>query len=1553
MKEITKEKEKIKRKYLDSATEIVRDYNQELEITSDYEGRQIFELLQNADDEATDELGRVHISFDGSVLTVSNTGSPFTLKGVSSLLRPNSSPKQIYANKIGCKGLGFRSILSWAKEVVVSSEDFTIGFSKENAIEFYNSIISEKPSLLNDIRELSKEEYPVAVLSSPKILNKSRIEKGYSTSIIIICKDELSDKINEQIQELEFEELVFLHNLKEVIIDCNDYHKTFTKVCENDDVIIEEKDNTSGESESASWHIYNKNGTVKDDKGNDRDYEFKIAYDRTADHGGKVLYSYFKTDVQLEFPAIIHGTFELTEDRNSVKKGSKVNEQLFELLSDFMIETAVQIAENNNECNYDPLDLVVSPNIDSVLNSAFNFENKLKAKARTKKILPTIDNRYISLEESPFYSRYGFDEIVNPKAFSSLLKCCNADTYSYYEDIEDYIQNELEIDFYDYADFCEIINSDLDYYSKEDKINLIGLIEKEYRTQKSPEVFPHLLDDTNGNHITDLSRVYPLPSDDNYIELPKWVEIKFLNSEMEQDLLKYYDLGGNKRELAKKLSRYNMDEYSFDRVLRTVVNQKVIDETSHEKYSDIIKWLWNYYVSVSSRVDLSKDNINVRLICEDGTIANAKDCYIGKDFGNDLGERIVKIYSNSFISKKLLNVDFQDHNDVMDFLEWLGASKFPKIIHTSNIGDIRNDYIDVCYPLYVSRDNKSYSKSEFTHNDVSRVEIDTVEHLDEILEKADFNDILAWFLSDNILYSRLTNNFDYEIHPGSKIIGYPGLVKIERIVSHNYIKSFLKFKLSTAQWIVNKEGKKVSPKNACFDDLGLDPLVVFPAVNYSYIKQIIGKSSKKEVDALLSKLGVAEDFSKLDKHVIYSVLIQLPGFDQDYQKGKSIYRKLVRDIENIDELINENPEYDSFIKNGLILTKRGDIKRYVPVSSARYTDKKIFSKQILKDIDLVEIDAKSGEERIAKLFGVKPLKSIQVGLQSEPELHSLNEKFQKDYLSFLPFVLACRISYSSKTKDCKRLIKTKVTLCNSAEVEYKVEGKTGTCFLADYEEVYLKSENKAFIKVPEDCNNYEQLKQRLYFRDSLCDVISAILEVNEDKSFFRELFINSNQDREFQLRKDKGDDNLEWLNAAKKMLKINTDGEYDFWSTIAELLKTNVLDEDNVVDIKKRLDAPFDIDDGIDFENINNISNAETIINIFKYFGIDISSYNSIQINEIHLKDYWLSQIKQFSINYRQKYIAYLYDELKDSENNTDEYEEYIKAYDFGFDEIEVENSINVDLKKLYEEALGVSVEEIQKHSVESVEKLLADEKEKLSKEEQSFLKSKYSESRIEAFLLFGKVKELLNPNKDADNIEIKDEEITKPTIQLIDDVLSRSPQGFINVKIVSPDNSNKKGTSALKHSGTKKTFSRQSEKAKQADGLTGEIIVYKELKEIYSKVDWVSGNAEKANQISKGDDSCGYDMRYIDESGKTQYVEVKASKGEDISFILSDNELRFASENCNCYEVIFVRLFDDGTPKESLRLGHLFELDEGEDIFHNSRFSIESKEYSIHAVVD
>lgn len=125
------------------ASRIYADFKDELGTTEEYNGRQIFELLQNAEDEKTDAI-EFDLDTKEHILTVSNRGKPFSSSGIHSLMIAHLSSKD-KINYIGNKGLGFRSILNWAESVSIESNNCRITFSEKNC-----SRISEYRTKAND-----------------------------------------------------------------------------------------------------------------------------------------------------------------------------------------------------------------------------------------------------------------------------------------------------------------------------------------------------------------------------------------------------------------------------------------------------------------------------------------------------------------------------------------------------------------------------------------------------------------------------------------------------------------------------------------------------------------------------------------------------------------------------------------------------------------------------------------------------------------------------------------------------------------------------------------------------------------------------------------------------------------------------------------------------------------------------------------------------------------------------------------------------------------------------------------------------------------------------------------------------------------------------------------------------------------------------------------------------------------------------------------------------------------------------------------------------------
>lgn len=1530
---IEEEIKKIRRKYQSSAEEIVRDYNREISLTRDYEGRQIFELLQNADDEAADSDGKVLISFDGSILSVSNTGKPFSFAGVKSLLYSNASPKQIHADKIGSKGLGFRSILSWADMITVASKDFTLQFSKKHAERAYSSIVAEEPELLDEIKRLTTDQYPIATLTCPKILDEDRLIPGFSTSIIINCKPAMSDTIRKQIQALEFEELIFLPNLKKIEIRCEDYQKAFCKLEENGEAIIEAKDLLTGGEDCAGWRLFKEKGSVTDENGRDKDYEFIIAYDPERKHTGEVLYSYFKTDIKMKFPALIHGTFELTSDRNRLQKGSAVNSSLIERLSDFIVQTAVEISEGSDECNYDPLRMVISVDLDHSLESIYHFGTLLKQKARGKRILPTLSGKYASIADSPFYSVNAFDKVLDPKHFERLMPRTRDSS------IEDYIRNELGIRFLPYTDFCQALNESIEQYSLDQRAELIYLIDKEYGTTKSEKVFPHLLIDSNGNNIINDDRIYLIPEEEQLTVLPEWVRIRFLSEEMNKAIGSRLSIT-NRRDMSEKLSRYHLEEYSFERLLRGISSQTDSSYDQAGRCRDVINWLWNYYDSTEN--PLSIDDIRIKVICRDGSVRYAAESYLGSEFSNALGERLISTFSDAFISEICLDIPENSSKKVIAFFEWLGASRFPRVINKTLADEERNAYLKHCGGLFVQSDNHEYLYTDFQNKPT--VTVGSLEQLDTLLSKADFNDLLAWFMIDENVKARLNTDTEEKNHK-SCITGIPEAKRNPRTVRPEHMRSYLLWVLSNTAWIPDKDGNKCRPDHCCFFDEGLSPLVIVPETDYEKLKAIIGHSCRKEADALLNRLGAADAFDELNSGVIFEALFKLDTIDTECRRGKSLYRKIIKSNQPVAVYIKNNQWHERFIKEGTVLVRSGDEHKYVPVSKAYYADKKVFSSEILKSFNMLEVDRRSGEEKISRLFGVKPLKCSAIEISEAPRLHSLNNEFQVEYKHFIPFVYACRLETKTSKNDYRKLKSTKITLCSRLRITYNFNELSRDSYLGYYETVYLKDNNTAYIQTPDNINGFSELKTEFDFANALAELICDIIDVQEDRSFFRDLFMDSIPGREKRMRCDRNDDNLELLTEARRQLDADADPEDEFWRTLAEVMKISSKESFDTFGIISALGVSDQLASLIDYNDISSIKTIPYIIDLFAQLNIDISDFNNMAVRSVSAVEYWRKQLNEKKAQYKARYQAYLFEKLKEDKNNAEELERLMEEYDTA--EFKIKNTIHTDIEKLFIEQFGIGFSALDEYDPTDMESLIAIE---LDSQDKEALKL-YSDTKVNAYALFGRSKELLNKTGKSD-------EPVKPTApdtdvkQCIDDILSDAPRGFSRMETKASKEAEAPSQSGNNRSVKGTAYSGASDSAKKKTGLIGEAAAYKELKALYPSTRWVSGNAEKAGAVEKGDDSCGYDMYYIDGEGNTQYVEVKASRNDGIDFQMSDSEFKFACDHAKEYEIIFVRIGDDDKPiNKPMRLGHLFDLTEGETPFNNSKFTIGIKKYTITAL--
>ena len=125
--------------------------------------RFIFELLQNADDQPSrnTEVKAYLYLLQDSFLFIHN-GKPFDKDDVESICSIGDSTKKNDSDKIGYKGIGFKSVFSDSETVFVNSGNFSFSFDKESFLYKNVKNIDEVPWQIKPIWA-EKYRYPKSV----------------------------------------------------------------------------------------------------------------------------------------------------------------------------------------------------------------------------------------------------------------------------------------------------------------------------------------------------------------------------------------------------------------------------------------------------------------------------------------------------------------------------------------------------------------------------------------------------------------------------------------------------------------------------------------------------------------------------------------------------------------------------------------------------------------------------------------------------------------------------------------------------------------------------------------------------------------------------------------------------------------------------------------------------------------------------------------------------------------------------------------------------------------------------------------------------------------------------------------------------------------------------------------------------------------------------------------------------------------------------------------------------------------------------------------------
>jgi hypothetical protein len=1585
--------EKIATEYFKKYTEfetsrdLLSAMNNEESLKSQYAGRELLELVQNADDAKSSEI---KIELKKNVLVVSNQGDPFTIESLQRLCQGKVSNKE--GNYIGCKGIGFRSVLNWAEEIILYSgkgdDCISVCFSKENAQKKYNDAIKinhVKEQCDEFTRKTGKEaQYPI--LNAPVYVTPP-IEKEFVTVIQIKLLNEKINDFKEEIASFDKQTIIFLPNLNKITINIDDdkpYSFSKQRVDETTIDLID-KDGLKD-----SFFFRGEEKELPAIKGKSKKLRMAVAIPKEKKERNYKLFCFFPILNQCSpFNALLHATFCLTDNRNSLDDSTDEVRTTNKLV---LSELLVLYIDFVNEVIQDErrLSLLQPVNIPINVNEPFKFigglgdlecEEFYLSHCKEKKIFQTVMGNFIGVNDMPVVLR-NFPKVLENSDIPFLSKKIQDEhlfvfvqriiyqvysSTSYSNQIEKKLKEEISARA---PEWSAMVRAEiLKWWVEQNFTSLPAIV----RNAKEEFI-------TNGSIPCFLSG--------SITNAPEWAELSVLNKEDETALLTVYaseiQNSGDKKKndsdtriLPRLIKRnglnFAIQEQSSREELISPVNNSINHDYLHAK--EFVVWLWNIWKQ-NEFADSIK-NIVFNLPTVNGNVIESKHVYLGEAYGNQLGDDIFK-YDSTYEAFPKIDLSQDSGEEVNEkqfekMLLALGVRKLPALYVLSDV----IKYNPELSPVNPSSDaglayiyiKNMLAKNKPCYNLKSsstfKYSLCYVENLTKILEKLDDVHIFCWLLAvDSVRLKLLEDRED-----NSSYVSY---IPIKCQYFYTYapsakweMPSFLKFAFSEMKWI--KIGsEKYSPNSIVLSDdafirdkVGLACLTEDELESkLNEINKYIGKNqvTKEQFETLLIALGVKPSLLSLDSNTFYKLLNVLPSFGKDSKRtSRAIYRDVIdnyqNDIKIYKKFFEDSEEKKKFFETGLVLARVGDSEsEYKPVKDVYFSSSAIYH---LDNLPLIDVPSRSGKkEDFLQIFNInEPPKNYQV---KGFELSELNKEFNDDLKNtYLPALLTYK---KGKTDEISKLI---IRLVKSIDLQF--DG--GTRFVDQkYALVNNGSKNSWLIFIGEE-SNYNELR-----KDLLANCFVQIFNVFFNypaKDFLekaRDLFICPSEYRKSLILADFG--SMQSIEENENKLKLSESRKREVVEKVLsafnvkedELIKETIgeinwLDTDSFEEQKKIIALLRSL--GKDIQDLNQI--LDMSISLVEYNKKTLFSYYEEKEDKLKLLIYSdlvkKSLVEKKKLRSRWEEIVNQYRTAKGDFEHVD----YNKENHFAeiFENIKKQYQIEGDLESIddypFAEYYKINIKEVKDKLGDRIDEFVND----LSRD--SLLYFNDNESTAEVVKIGNEI--LSDVQKNSQDDTNKEKLLYKEIYNgcVIGTNLQRGKEkkqsAAISTGIVTPTGE----------------FKRQKKNKKQGN-FAEYLVVLKlanrgipEVNLFFNNGDysikWVSGASKLINKFEfdnyqytedQSNDGAGYDIELVSaDKEKKMYIEVKSSSNEDCSFYMSSTEYNEAKKiekgDKQIYRIVFVSKLDIFDPHCKPVLFFI-----NDSIFNNAVFKAFPSEYNM-----
>ena len=1463
-----------------------------------YKGREILELLQNVDDEY-ERLCQEHpekrghevnclIEFKDNVLRVCNTGTVFNEDGIDSICQAATSNKG--EKYIGQKGIGFRSILNWAKEVHIYSGDYSVGFSEEIAAEKLQEIASKSENVRKQLereQKNKKSELKIPMLNVPQCIERKifNYSENYDTIIEIVVKPETQNddwSIENQIEKFDENILLFLPNLTKINFIVDDKKYTFTKkVDEMDSKRIKLLIESPERNEEIEYCVYTPQNDIYIE---DRLVRMAIAIPRDKNvECDRPMYTFFPIGKQdSQFNALFHATFDLDDNRETISK-LDINKEIFKELLKLYTEVVTENfckTEFENRC----LELLCPKNFlrqfwagwfDSPFDSSEIKEYYLNL-CREKAKFFTVNEEFILNNKKPKVIEDA-PEFFKGNLFKDLLIPIDKSLSAFFEKITsgDIYLNPEEL--------CERINKLSETLTIQQRVETFVWWCSNKSTSES-DLLPRLLED-NSNEQNWLEFGDSCFLSGEVSDIPNWADFRFLDDRYEKELKEQssrfsFDLSKYKRFV-------NFENFTIESII-SPLNEKVNDD--FDKSVDFVRFLYTNFDIIKDIESLKEISFNFPN--SDGEVSNSKSLFFGKEYGNDFSEKILELtgYKKVF-PIGLLGFKDAEKSNVEEFLSNFGVVKFPKIYENIEVfSSLKWDekHGKKIYEMNGDSDYYRYVKNKLSNlYEINGIKTRSINNIKIIIQSLSTEELLLWIFKDEGLkLELLKNNIDAQM---MYRLRYEKTTDAEIYRAGRVVPCYINYVFSTEKWLV-VNGEKYSPSECLFSTDSRISKYYKRCISNDWINQNCGSFPPKEFKELLLKLGMKSKITELDSENFYSLLLELQKDDNSFEISKQIYASIIND--GVKEFGYSNTQY-KFRNEGKVWTKNK--KGYQLVSNVFFSSSAVVNAH---NKYLIDLPLRTGSKEVMKnVFFVEHYEESYTIEQTSIHESLLDTEFQNCFYEYLPYVFCYRMSTADSSEQNKfKNLKIKIVDAIKIKDDEGVENvSVPYTLLRDSED-----QNKWYIFTKDEKPNWNELSELL---KQVFEVLINTSNMNKLDRFC-ELFIADKSRRDFLIEKDLG--RISVLQESKKFLHGNESEK----ELIVKYLKQHNKFSGEVSNMLTELD----------FSSLSDCTQQRKLYNFLHLINLDIEDLQKIiERNDISIEQYNLKRIKTHFAKKSKEFRQLLYEELKNKDldekklylQKLEEFKNYPKLNNF-----EDGNSIYFDIDNIYNEALVYFLGEKKEFSSETLIDV-----DGLYSKNVGNLKERYGEldaipQDIESLLFF-----------DYADIETEFSTWKKNSVK---EAVENGKNKFEATRVCFDEVKPVKRTSnqSAKAKVGKVSVSRvrsESDKEKQEQGDAAE-------KDIYDAIDHPCSDCHKSleeklgitlsdytvGQISKGlgrklnqhgEDGLGYDIELINKrsEGENFYIEVKSSKGSECQFNMSRNELDFAKSHPDNYRLIFV----------------------------------------------